>query len=236
MKKFLPCFLLLAFILVPNSVLASGIDQYGRYRDSQGNEGYTVIPDYPGCYSGYLAKPMSPYIFYRPEVSAEKLADKSAIVFTPELTTNPDQDKNLCQAEQLFAEGRYTDNGKVRIKPVCAADAGTVQANPAVKKSAYYTNLPTYFADEVTKVYHYEEYFDKKIFTDKPELEDLKWHIIQGVTDPAMYYIDKINGVWSLRKIYPDKAKSLLGSNYQNYIIYFSDSIIYSFKPGTTIW
>lgn len=236
MKKFLPCFLLLAFILVPNSVLASGIDQYGWFININGQESYTVIPDYPNYYSGYCAKPMSPYIFYQPEVASERLADKSVALVTPQLTINPDQDEIFCQEVQLFAEGRYTADNKVRIKPVCAAKADEVMVNDRINKSAYYTNLPVFYADDITKVYHYEEYLNKKIFTDRPELEDLKNHIIQGATDPAMYYVDKINGVLTLRKIFEDKAQAMFGSEYKDKVIYFSDAIVYSFQLGASIW
>jgi hypothetical protein len=152
------------------------------------------------------------------------------------LANNPEKDELFCQDAQIFADGRYTMDNKNRIKPVCAKEEKElIETEDLIKSKNSYTNLPTNNS-KINKVYPYHEYLNKKIFTSRPDLEDIKGYLIQGATDPALYYVDKQEEQMVLRRIMPDKASSLFGQDYNSKIIYFSDSIIYSFKPGKALW
>ncbi len=235
MKKIICGGIIFILAFAPCFVFAAGFNQYGYYINTAGQASYTFIPDYPEYLSGYLDKPMSPYIFYQPEIAKAELADKAPLIFTPQLANNPETDKLFCQDAPIFAEGRYTMDNKNRIKPVCAKSAETVETENNIKSENSYTNLPTNNS-RIDKVYPYHEYLNKKIFTSRPNLEEMKGHLIQGATDPALYYVDKQENQMVLRQIMPDKAKDLFGQDYKSKIIYFSDSIIYSFKPGKDLW
>jgi hypothetical protein len=235
-KKVIWLLIIFSLVISPNLVFASEINQYGFYTDKQGIDHYTVIPEYPSFYSGYLEKPLKSHLFYQPEISISQQADKTIKIVTPILDNNPEQDKSNCNSNLVFAKGLYTKDNKTRIKPVCAEPTEVIETKTIDNNKKYYSNLPTGRSGPITKIYPYFEYLDKKVFTSAPYLAEVQWKIIQGATDPAMYYVDKINGKFTLRKILPDKAKSMFGSNYQDKIIYFSDSIIYSHSLGKSIW
>jgi len=234
MKKTIWTLIIFSLILSPNLVFASVIDQYGFYTDNQGVEHYTVIPEYPSYYFGYLEKNITPYIFYQPEISNSQLAEKNIKIVAPLLSSNPEKDKVDCSSSSIFAQGLYSKDNKTRVKPICADSSAVVETKKVSNNK--FSNLPVNRSGPITKIYPYHEYLNKKIFTSAPYLEEVQWQIIQGATDPAMYYVDKVNGKFTLRKILPDKAKSMFGSNYQDKIIYFSDSIIYSNSLGKSIW
>ncbi|MBD3359449.1 MAG: hypothetical protein GF365_01940 [Candidatus Buchananbacteria bacterium] len=235
MKKVILWGIIFILAFAPCFVFAAGFDQYGYYINTAGQASYTFIPDYPEYLSGYLDRPMSPYIFYQPELAKAELADKAPLIFTPQLANNPEKDKLFCQDAQIFADGRYIMDNKNRIKPVCAKEVELIETENNSKPKNYYTNLPINNS-KIEKVYPYHEYLNKKVFTSRPDLEAIKGYLIQGATDPALYYVDKQEDQIVLRQIMPDKAQSLFGQDYKSKIIYFSDSIIYSFKPGKDLW
>jgi hypothetical protein len=236
MKKAIFSLIAISFILVPSISFAAPIDQYGRFTDSNGQENYIYLNDAPNYLSGNLASQVQSLIFYVPEVKESWLADKSIIVTTPMLSANPNMDKLICTESKIYAGGRYNQTNLVRIKPVCADAEDKVKQNTKILAVDYYKELPSGSGQAITKVFHIKETAARKIYTDRPDLADLKDKIIQGETDPAMYYVGLYNSKLMLRKILDDKARSMWGNDYQSKILYFSDSIIYSYQRGYSIY
>ena len=235
MKKAIFSLIALSLALGPSLALAAPIDQYGRFIDTNGQENYIYINDAPNYLSGSLASSVQSLIFYLPEIKKDWSADKNIIMTTPMLANNPEMDKLICQEARVYAGGRYNQQNRVRINPVCAAPENQVKTDLTILPINYYKEIknsdPT-----ISKVFHIKETQARQIYTDRPNLEDLKDKIIQGETDPAMYYVGLYNSKLMLRKILADKAQSMWGQDYQDKILYFSDSIIYSYQRGYSLY
>lgn len=73
----------------------------------------------------------------------------------------------------------------------------------------------------------------KTIYIDRPTPTSIIGAIIKGETDPATYIVDTDG---KLRWIKTENvAKRLFGTNWDSYITWFSDSIIYTYNIGETI-
>src|SRR4030042_717479 len=107
-----------------------------------------------------------------------------------------------------------------------------VKTNPLIPKADIYADIAS-SSQEVTRAYHVAYLPDgRKIYTDMPEISELKSKIIKGVTDTIIYYVNRYDDPLTLRPITSDKAKYIFGDNYQDQILYFDDSIVYSYKIG----
>jgi hypothetical protein len=233
-KKAVVIFFICNFIFLPQLALAS-VDQYGKLYDPEGTLRYVYLNDSPDYLSGYLAKPQSSMLFYWPQIDAAKIAPRTELVVFPMLSDNEENDTLICREASLFAKGKYTQENLIRIKPVCANLQENVIADIKINSQDYYKELPTISDQEITKVYHYEISKLKNVFTDRPEIAELYGKVVQGETDPAMYFIDKVNGEYMLRQIFDDKVKLRVGQDYKEKIVYFDDSIIYTYKIGQAI-
>lgn len=75
--------------------------------------------------------------------------------------------------------------------------------------------------------------YGRTVYTDRPDPLKIVGAMIKGETDPATYIVD-IDG--KLRWIKTeDVAKRLFGVNWDSYITWFNDSIIYTYYFGDTI-
>jgi hypothetical protein len=242
MKKFVVFSLVLSLAIMPFQVWASPgpVDQYGGhncdkdcylYNLSDGEYHYHNIPQTPNYLKGSIAKPSESYLYLLPLLKIELFA-KQPDILNSELVANSDLDNEYCGGLGIFAKGYYTKDNLVRIKPTCADKETTVMFNTKVITNIYYKEIPN-SSDTITKLYHYITVgFNKDIITDRPALSELEGKIIQGATDQAMYYVKLNGGDYELRKISDITAQELVGTDYKNKIIYFDDSIIYTYKIG----
>jgi hypothetical protein len=244
MKKALFLISIFSLALSPCWVWASPgpLDQFGGHNCEAncGNYGlenneyhFHDIPVSPSYLSGYIKKPQVAILFYMPKVNETQTSISPASVIGNEINTlqqNSIYDKQLCLEADIFASGRYTDGPKVRIAPVCAERELLALNNPKVNLvTDYYKELPN-IESEITKVYHYKILKDGRgVFTDMPEIVELRGLIIQGVTDNSLFYVNPNDENLALRPITIEKAIQLKGVNYKLGIVYFDDSIIYSY-------
>ena len=244
MKKALFIVAILSLLLSPAIVWASPgqLDQFGghdcqkdclAYGLENGEYHFHEIPSSPSFLSGYIEANVVEKLFYRPRVKEDETTKNPVSMINNEpniLTGNVIYDKQLCQNAEIFATGRYTIDPKVRISPVCAERLIEVVKNSAVSSALdYYKGLPN-TNPKVTKVYHVQILNDgKTVFTDQPEIAELKDLIVQGVTDASLYYVNPNDESLALRPITTEKAIQLKGVNYKLGIAYFDDSIIYSY-------
>lgn len=237
MKKLLFILILGGLVFAPQLSWAhpGPIDQYGGHYEF-GEYHYHNIPLYPNYASGRITK-TADFIFYFPQVK------KDLLIYQPDSLENQQKvysklllDLQHCQDSQIFAPGKYNDQDKVRIRPVCANQDNIVKTNELISPDNYFKEIKVEAEDQVKKVYHYETNPDgKQVFTDRPEFEELKGKIIQGETDQAMYLVQKNIGYYELRKVSDSKAKSRLGQDWQEQVLYFDDSIVYSYKIGKAL-
>ncbi len=246
-------FIIFNFIALPILTLAhpGPVDQYGghicqdnceKWSVEKGAYHYHAFPSSPAYLSGYMEKNknLSNYIFYQPYVPPiERTMMQQSLISGElnELTKNIDIDARFCNYEMVFGQGLYDELNRARIKPVCATAEDRI--NSLINKpesSNYYKDIPDPKSKEITMVYHFYDYNNKKIFTDKPRLEELKGKIIQGATDPNLYYVNRYDNPLVLRPIKASKAKFFYGDDYQDSIVYFDDSIIYSYKIGHPLY
>jgi hypothetical protein len=244
MKRALFITTIFSLLFSPAMVWASPgqLDQYGGhdcqkncliYGLENGEYHFHEIPDSPSFLSGYLAAGLIEKLFYMPKVKADETTKVPAFMVNNELNTlteNIIYDNQLCKDVELFASGRYTSDPKVRISPVCAQRLINVLKNATINSNTdYYKSLPNVNL-EITKAYHVQILNDgKTIFTDMPEIVELKGLIIQGATDTSLYYVNSNDENLALRPITAEKAIQLKGVNYKMGIAYFDDSIVYSY-------
>ncbi len=244
MKRALFITTIFSLLFSPAMVWASPgqLDQYGGhdcqkncliYGLENGEYHFHEIPDSPSFLSGYIEANMIEKLFYMPRVKEDETTTSPVSMINNELNTlteNVIYDKQLCQDAEIFSTGRYTSDPKVRISPVCAQRLIEVVKNSMVSANTdYYKALPNTNL-ETTKVYHVQILNDGKIiFTDMPEIAELKGLIIQGVTDNSLFYVNQNDENLALRPITVEKAIQLKGVNYQLGIAYFDDSIVYSY-------
>lgn len=82
-------------------------------------------------------------------------------------------------------------------------------------------------------VNYYIGKWDKKVYTDRPDPQDMIGAMVKGETDPATYIVD-IDG--KLRWLKDESvAQRLYGDDWDTQITWFSDSIIYTYQFGETI-
>lgn len=82
-------------------------------------------------------------------------------------------------------------------------------------------------------VNYYIGKWGKKVYTDRPNPQDMIGAMVKGETDPATYIVD-IDGKLRWLKD-EDVAKRLFGDDWDSQITWFSDSIIYTYQFGETI-
>lgn len=232
--------LMCGIVLSPMIALASPgqLDQYGghtcadnclAYGLENGEYHFHDIPNFPSFLSGSLKVEMAEKLFYQPKAKESETTTNPASMVNNDINTimsNVIYDNQLCQNAEIFATGRYAIDPKVRISPVCAQRSIEVAKNTT---QDFYKNLPN-VNSEITKVYHVILLDNgKTVFTDMPEIAELKGLIIQGVTDTSLYYINPNDETLALRPITEEKAIQLKGVNYKLGITYFDDSIVYSY-------
>jgi hypothetical protein len=243
MKKVLLLLSIFCLTLSPTLVYASPgqLDQFGGhvcqtncliYGLENGEYHFHNIPASPSYLSGSMEKQEGSLLFFMPRVSKDQIT-LSPVAMTDGINAvqqNSIYDKQLCADADIFSAGRYTDGPMVRIAPVCVeSDIQVINNLKIDSTSDYYKELPN-VGSEITKVYHYILLKDGRgIFTDMPEISDLKGLIIQGVTDDSLFYVNPNDENLALRPITVEKAIQLKGANYTMGIAYFDDSIIYSY-------
>ena len=249
MKKFIFISLILSLVLMPGLVLADPglLDQSGghiclkdcaSYGLSEGQYHYHEIPMCPVYYSGNIKKPSTPHLFYLPEIKAEELTNLQITIDGQlnDLTHNSLIDERFCEGSEVFAKGWYDSLNRARIKPVCVNSESVVKNNSVLTQADYYQEIPD-LTTEINKVYHVIVLNDgKKIYTDQPEISELANKIVQGMTDQTMYYINRYDEPMTLRPLSIEKAKFYGGEDYASHILYFDDSIIYSYKIGKPLY
>lgn len=246
MQKFVFIWALIALAFAPSMAWAHPglLDQYGAHvcmtnctiwGIESGQVHYHDYPATPSFMSGKIAKPQIAHLFYTPNIPANELT-ASQVSFTQfevnELTNNPEIDARFCENSEVFAKGLYDSLNRARIKPVCLNNETLVKTNTNVVESSYYLEIPD-VTTEINKVYHVTAYADgKNVYNDRPEISDLKGKLVKGLTDSVLYYVNRYDDPLTLRPVTPEKAAFYAGADYAGQILYFDDSIIYSYKIG----
>ncbi|MDD5340891.1 MAG: hypothetical protein PHC97_00465 [Patescibacteria group bacterium] len=244
MKKITILFAIFCLVMSPSFALASpgSLDQYGghvcsnncqSYGEEMGEYHFHEIPSAPS-YLKVEAKPTNfATLFFMPKAKADQTVLSPASMAGNESNTliqNIIYDEQLCVGAEISASGFYTGDPKVRISPVCAQRQIEVLGNTNLNPSVDYYRALSNDNLEISKVYHVVILKNgKNVFTDRPEISDLKGIIIQGVTDATLYYVNPNDENLSLRPITAEKAVQLKGVNYLAGVAYFDDSIIYSY-------
>ena len=248
MQKFIILILGLLIILAPSMTLAAPIflDQYGEFQChdncslfglENGQTQFFNIPADPSHLSGYIKKTLISQIFYRPYIKPEEMTNIQASIADNEiqlngLTQNPEIDARFCQGKEVFAKGWYDSLNRSRIKPVCTSDESIVKADKTITLDNYYKPLPNLDSSALTKVYHFNNFDNKVVFSDRPDISELVGKIIKGITDTTLYYINKYDEPLTLRPVTAEKASFYAGADYQSKIINFDDAIIFTYKIG----
>lgn len=246
MNKIILWGIALSLVFTPNFVWASPgpVDQYGGHVCLQDcslygltwNEYHYHDLANPGFLSGEYQKPNYSYLFYLPTVVPINLTVKETVVKDSGLVENSNLDKDYCAGETVYSHGLYDSQNRVRIKPVCVGDEGGIKAKTELTLDSFYADLPNSEINNVNRIYHISLQTDgKKVFTDRPELAELKGKLIQGITDKTLYYVYPFSSDLVIRPISEQKAVFYLGGNYSSQILYFTDSIIYTYKIGEPI-
>ena len=243
MKKFAR-FLIAYLTFLPGAVLASpgSLDQFGghycqdncaAYDLAQSEYHYHELAGAPGFLKGSMAQAQIDQLSYLAKVAAGSLVSDPKVLNDNTPAINSAADNQLCQGRQIFSEGRYDQNGKVRVPPVCADDQGAVLADKNIAPVDYYQNLKMAVGDIAEKAYHVEFHNDgRKAFTDRPEIGELADRLIQGETDAQIYRVEMFAGSWRLLPISLVQAANIYGQDYRNQIVYFDDAIVYSYHRG----
>lgn len=249
MKKFIFISLILGLVLMPGLVSADPglLDQSGGhiclkncglYGLTDGQYHYHEIPMCPAYYSGDIKKPSYSHLFYLPEIKTEEMTNLQITIDGQlnDLTHNPLIDDRFCEGSEVFAQGWYDNLNRARVKPVCLNSESVVKGNSALTRDDYYQEIPDP-TTEINKVYHVMFLNDgKKVYTDQPAISELANKIVQGATDPTMYYIYRYDEPMTLRPVSIEKAKFYGGDDYASRILYFDDSIIYSYPIGKPLY
>jgi hypothetical protein len=243
MKNIIVFFLLFSLILAPMSAWASPgpVDQYGGHAcfTDCGLWGLTWNQYHyheltnPGYLSGSYQQPNYGVLFYQPKVEPVNATVQETIAKESGLNENSNLDNDYCVGETVFAHGLYDSQNRVRVKPVCVGDELGVKAKVDIGAENYYASIPDAEIATITKIYHLNMTADgNKIFTDRPELAELKGNLIRGKTDQTLYYVYPFSSELTIRPISDNQATLLMGNNYSEKVIYFDDSIVYTYKMG----
>ncbi|MCX6739807.1 MAG: hypothetical protein NTZ49_01095 [Candidatus Parcubacteria bacterium] len=243
MHKIIIWGIVLSLVLAPFQAWSSPgpIDQYGGHAcfidcglfGLTWNEYHYHELGNPGYLRGSYQKPNYSFLFYQPNVAPINETVQETIVKESGLIENINMDNDFCSGETIFSQGLYDSQNRVRVKPVCVGDELGVKAKEDLGTNNYYADIPSNEIATITKVYHINIGAEgKKIFTDRPELSELKGSLIRGNTDNTLYYVYPFSSELTIRPISDNQATLLLGNNYNEKIIYFDDSIIYTYKIG----
>ena len=82
-------------------------------------------------------------------------------------------------------------------------------------------------------VNYYIGQYGKKVYTDRPKPENMIGALVKGETDPATYIVDTDAKLRWLKT--EDVAYRLFGDGWDQIIIWFNDSIIYTYEFGKVI-
>jgi hypothetical protein len=243
MRKFIFWGLVLSLISAPCQVWASPgpVDQYGGHVCLQDCEFYNLTwNEYhyhgfsnPGYLSGSYQKSNYSVLFYQPTVVPINATLQEPSAKESGLIKNSLLDNDYCAGETVYSHGLYDSQNRVRIKPVCVGDDLGVMAKEDIGTVSYYSDIPNADIVTTTKIYHINITNDgRKIFTDRPELSELKGSLIRGNTDQVLYYVYPFSSELTIRPISDHQATLLMGENYSEKVIYFDDSIIYTYMIG----
>ncbi|MFC1599021.1 hypothetical protein ACFL2U_03400 [Patescibacteria group bacterium] len=105
--------------------------------------------------------------------------------------------------------------------------------DPITRRVLYEVPFSYYYKPPVVNYYVRGQY-NKRIYTDRPDPKTLIGNIVKGETDPATYTVDNQGELRWIRG--ENVAKRLYGQDWDSEIIWFSDSIIYTYKFGESIY
>jgi len=105
--------------------------------------------------------------------------------------------------------------------------------SPITQMVLYEAPLPLWPQPPIVN-YYLQGSYQKKIYTDRPDPQTLIGHLVKGETDPATYSVDSKGELRWVRGEHV--AKRLYGNDWDSQIIWFSDSIIYTYKFGESIY
>lgn len=135
--------------------------------------------------------------------------------------SNPALDVAYCGGKFVYTAGTYDQNDKPVKNPVCTAYDVKGISEIAVDFNKAST-LPKH---------HFNVNSDGKIsFSEPVAFSELMNKFIAGETDSQLYAVDGGEGFTYLRPTNEVTAQSVIGQNFQDKVIYFDDSIVYSYK------
>lgn len=133
---------------------------------------------------------------------------------------------------QYVATG-YADNCRCQ-KPYVVNSTNTDCATPTITSvTTSFYQRPTATVIIPSVINSYLGNFDRTVYTDRPDPLKIVGAMVKGESDPATYIIDTDG---KLRWIKTEGvATRLFGTNWDSYITWFNDSIIYTYQLGDTI-
>lgn len=229
-------FLIVYMAFSPLAVMASPgpVDQYGAHLE--GDYHYHSIPQLaPNFYYGGVVKGSVKSTYYMPAVDENVKLTKPDVATEGALIANTALDVSYCNGSQVFATGLYDAKDNVRVAPVCVDLEDNLFAGGVITSFDTYGDIVD-IGTVVTKVYHYEnDNSGSRVFTDRPEISEFIGKVIQGETDNSMYTVIANDSELKLHAVTAGYAKLLLGTEYQDKIIKFDDSIVYSYPIGAPL-
>lgn len=172
---------------------------------------FHAIPEIPQHYRGIGKHSLVALL----EPTQPTITTPSTFLEPHALIENPALDVSYCMDATVFAQGWYTQEGEVRIPPVCEA------FTPSVLSQGYAT-LPYTEGRVHTKAYPWaRDYLGNAYFTDMIPLNELSGMVIQGHTDTAQYVVVPKNGGYGLKFVTNGKIEKM-----QNNVIRIDDSIV----------
>lgn len=131
----------------------------------------------------------------------------------------------ISDSDDLTSLGNLTD---LLENNICEVQDFTILEEAVVE---LYQRPTPYINIELTD-YHIGQW-GRKVYTNRPKAENMIGAIVKGETDPATYIVD-VDG--KLRWLKDEAvAKRLFGPDWDDQIIWFNDSIIYTYEFGETI-
>lgn len=218
MKHFYAIVLISSILLNPGLVLAQQVDTTQVVVDQLVE--VTVEPITVTIIEEIVEPVAEPILISEPEI----VITENPIVVTLKPSVgveNPALDVTYCGNKFIYESGTYDAENKPVKAPICT----TYDV-----RYASYATVDFGKSDDLP-VHHFEVHNDGKIvFTEKMNIEEVERKIIQGETDKVYYMVSR-NEIEQGITLLPEYiVKSYLGENYKDKVIYFDDSIVYSYK------
>lgn len=126
-------------------------------------------------------------------------------------------------------------NGYLGNDGICYCNSGYTWSE-GLNKCIFNTSLyqrPTTTVIIPDVINSYIGKYNRTVYTDRPDPMDIVGAMVKGESDPATYIVDTDG---KLRWIKTEAvAKRLFGDQWDSYITWFNDSIIYTYQIGETI-